>query len=70
MVWLNVDKPTKKCTLHMNSSCTYLQKKSETPYKGIGNLKRDGGWLSFADPKLAKLFHRRHLPEYEFIDHC
>ena len=23
MVWLNVDKPTKKCTLHMNSSCTY-----------------------------------------------
>lgn len=70
MVWLNVDKPTKKCTLHMNSSCTYLQMKSETLYKGIENLKCDGGWLNFADPKLAKLFHQRFLPEYEFIDHC
>ena len=70
MVWLNVDKPIKKCTLHMNISCTHLQKKSETRYKGIEYLKRDGGWMSFADPKLAKLFHQSYLPEYEFIDHC
>jgi hypothetical protein len=70
MVWLNVDKPTKKCTLHMNDSCTYLLKKSETPYKGIGNLKRDGGWLSFADPKLASLYHQSNLPEYDFAEHC
>ena len=70
MVWLNIDKPTKKCTLHMNSNCTYLQEKGETEYKGIGNLKRDGGWLSFADPKLAKQYHQSTLPDYEFIDHC
>ncbi|AFQ45347.1 MULTISPECIES: hypothetical protein [Desulfosporosinus] len=70
MVWMNVDKPTKKCTLHMNSSCNYLQEKRETEYKGIGNLKCDGGWLSFTDPKLAKLYHQINLPEYELIDHC
>jgi len=70
MVWINVDKPTKKCTLHMKSSCNYLHKKSETHYKGIGYLKRDGGWLSFPDPKLAKLYLQSYLPKYEFVDHC
>ena len=70
MVWLNVDKPTKKCTLHMNSSCTYMQKKSETPYKGIGHLKRDGGWLSFNDVKQATIYQETNFPIYQLIDHC
>ncbi|EHQ89894.1 hypothetical protein [Desulfosporosinus youngiae] len=70
MVWLDVDQPAKKCTLHMNDNCSYLQKKSETLYKGIGDLKRDGGWLSFTDPKLAKLYHQINWPDYQFIDHC
>lgn len=70
MVWLDVDKPTKKCTLHMNSSCTCLQNKTETEDKGIGYLKRDGGWLNLVDPKLARLYQLSNFPEYEFIDHC
>ena len=69
MVWLNVDKPTKRCTLHTDNRCTYLQKR-ETLYKGLESLKRDGGWLSFADPKLAELYHQSNLAEYEFSDHC
>ncbi|AET68686.1 hypothetical protein Desor_3182 [Desulfosporosinus orientis DSM 765] len=70
MVWLDVDQPTKKCTLHMNGSCSYLQEKRETLYKGIGDLKRDGGWLSFSDPKLAKSYYQINWPDYQFIDHC
>lgn len=44
MVWMNIDKPIKKCTIHQDSSCTYVKNKKETQYKGIEELKRDGGW--------------------------
>lgn len=39
--WVNVDKPTKTCTIHVRG-CKYENRKSETKYKGIGELKRDG----------------------------
>ncbi len=45
--WLNVDTPTKRCVIH-RGACGYALAKRETPYKGIGRLKRDGGWLHFA----------------------
>lgn len=51
--WVNVDKPTKTCTKHV-SGCTYEIGKRETKYKGIGNLKRDGGWLPFDSLKAAQ----------------
>jgi len=70
MVWLNVDKPTKKCTLHTDSNCFYWQQKSETDYKGLGELKRDGGWLGFANAKQATLYYQSNYPEYHFIEHC
>ncbi|ODA39420.1 hypothetical protein [Desulfosporosinus sp. BG] len=44
MIWLDVDKPTHKCTLHTDGSCTYWQKKRETKFKGLGKLKYDGGY--------------------------
>jgi len=44
--WVNVDKPTKKCIIH-REGCRYEQAKTETPLKGIGELKDDGGWVSF-----------------------
>jgi hypothetical protein len=47
MVWVNIDKPTKKCTIHSNMRCQYVLRRSETPLKGIGEIKRDGGWLPF-----------------------
>lgn len=46
-IWLNIDKPTRRCTMHVES-CPYTNTKHETPLKGIGELKRDGGWLKFA----------------------
>jgi len=47
MFWVNIDKPTKRCVIHRDG-CKYEQAKSETPLKGIGELKQDGGWVSFA----------------------
>lgn len=47
MIWVNIDKPTKKITIHTDPNCIYIPK-GETPYKGIERLKRDGGWLSFS----------------------
>ena len=56
--WVNVDKPTKTCTIH-KSECGHVLK-SETPYyKGIRRLKRDGGWLSFASLEEAEDCGRR-----------
>jgi len=46
MVWVNVDIPTKKCVIH-TEQCNYAKRKTETRFKGIEELKRDGGWFSF-----------------------
>jgi hypothetical protein len=56
MIWVNVDKPTKKLTIHTNLSCVYVLDKKETPYKGIEELKRDGGWISFNDEDEAQIY--------------
>ncbi|MCR2820053.1 hypothetical protein [Lederbergia panacisoli] len=67
-VWMNIDKPTKKCTIHTN--CSYLDKKSETKYKGILELKRDGGWLKFDSKNEAKKYHLNNCGTYSLIEHC
>jgi hypothetical protein len=47
IIWINIIKPTKKCTIHTSLSCPYVLSIEETNRKGIGNLKIDGGWISF-----------------------
>lgn len=47
-IWVNINRPTKKCTLHTNLSCPYVLAIKETNRKGIEDLKRDGGWKSFS----------------------
>lgn len=70
MVWLNIDNPTKKCTLHSDSNCVYLKNKEETEYKGIGELKRHGGWLEFLKETEAREFYLAKLERYRFFEHC
>ena len=67
MVWLNVDIPTKKCTLHRDG-CN-LKPRQEPRYKGFGELKRDGGWLSFNSDDEAEAYYRRDWRQrgYEWI---
>lgn len=55
--WLNVDTPTKRCVLH-RAGCPYAQAKAETPYKGIGHLKRDGGWIGHRSEADAHNYHQ------------
>ncbi len=61
--WLNVDIPTKKATLHA-LGCKYEIEKRETPLKGLGHLKRDGGWLGFASEADADIYARAKLSGY------
>ena len=70
MIWLNVDKLTRKCTLHTDGSCLYWQKRRKSQLKGLGKLKHEGGWLNFFSTEQAMLYYQNNFPDYEFIDHC
>jgi len=69
-VWVNVDKPTKKCTVH-GEGCIYERRKAETPLKGIQHLKRDGGWLAFDKLEEAKSYceHEWRSKGYTMVLH-
>lgn len=70
MVWVNVDLPTKSCTIHNNLDCVYVKNKKDTPYKGIDLLKRDGGWISFENSEEANWFFQDQYARYKLIVHC
>jgi len=55
--WLNVDKPTKKCVLHIRG-CVFEVDKQESKRKGVGKTKKDGGWLVFSSKKLETTFSK------------
>ncbi len=55
--WLNVDIPTSDAKLHLNS-CRYAQEISATDLKGIGQMKRDGGWMPVESRSQAESFLR------------
>ena len=69
--WLNIDKPTKKCTIH-EKGCIYEISKVETPLKGIGALKSDGGWLFFDTMSEVKKYFDREWAKhgYELSTKC
>ena len=67
MIWMNVDKPTRKCTVHL-SECRFVKGKKDTPYKGDGILKRDGGWLCFDSIGSAIKHYEREHPHYLLVD--
>ncbi len=70
MVWMNIDKPTKECVIHMDSNCRYLKEMEETQYKGVRELKRDGGWLYFSNIRDAEEYVLSHYDNYSLLEHC
>ncbi|GGG18720.1 hypothetical protein GCM10010916_39380 [Paenibacillus abyssi] len=70
VICMNIDRPNQKCTVHESSSCKYAAKRSETLFKGINELKRDGGWLDFRDLASAKAYHKQNFEHYEWCKHC
>lgn len=67
--WVNVDKPTRMCTIH-GGGCTYEENKSETPLKGVGQLRRDGGWLSFGTREDVEEYCRVNWKGFNVRRHC
>jgi hypothetical protein len=68
--WLNIDIPSKVCTVHSILQCTYVGQKKETPFKGIDLLRRDGGWLRFDNLEEANRFCRDQYSVYKLFVHC
>jgi len=66
--WLNVDKPTKQTIIH-HAGCKWEVHKTETTYKGIGEILRDGGWLQFDSEREAVEHSTSNYPAYA-IKHC
>ncbi|CAM4284125.1 hypothetical protein FHS16_002239 [Paenibacillus endophyticus] len=48
MVWMNIDKPTRKIVIHQEN-CTYVPHTETIPAreKDVGRMGRDGGWFKF-----------------------
>lgn len=59
MYWLNVDLSTNISKLHMGG-CRYCKPRASTA-KGLGRLRRGGGWLRFNTVEEAKKYHIDNL---------
>ena len=59
-VWLNIDFPEKKATLHINT-CRHVLALGPTEFKGVGKMKRDGGWMPFESNAEAEEYIRSQL---------
>jgi hypothetical protein len=61
-MWLNVDTDPREysCRLHRDN-CGSIRK-TPTPFKGIGEIKKDGGWLHFETVGETKAWHREKYP--------
>ena len=70
MIWLNLDKSTKKCTIHTNIKCRYILNKKETRLKGINTIKKDGGWISFPDLSSTEEFCMSEYIGYSMSNCC
>ena len=44
--WINIDIPT-HAVIIVAAHCRFVKEKTATPHHGVGELRRDGGWLDF-----------------------
>ena len=56
MFWLDVDKPTKTATVHRDECVHAVPECGE--HKGVNEMLRDGGWLSFDSVGEAMRLHK------------
>jgi hypothetical protein len=60
-VFLNIDKPRKRATLH-NEFCSFVPKPYGTQRKPVGRLGRDGGWFQVTSEPQAMILAKREFP--------
>jgi len=70
MVWTNFDIATKSLTIHRNAGCKHVFERSETPLKGLDELKRDGGFIGFAKYLEAREFYSEHFGGFRLVQYC
>jgi len=65
--WVNIDKTKRRCTVH-SEVCRYSREKRETSLKGIGAIKRAGGWMPFTSIEEARTYFDEnwHRPRYTY----
>jgi hypothetical protein len=62
-MWLNVDFDPREYSYRLHcDNCRFILR-IPTPYKGISELKRDSGWLSFKTVREAKEWHEENYSE-------
>ena len=64
-----MDKPAHTATVH-KETCALAKSRAETPKRGIGKLKEDGGWLSFESREAAHDLVFKNWRDFYIIDHC
>ena len=73
-VWVNIDKPTGRCTIHADPNCTDVRKwlpQIPTAKKSLGlPLGGNGGWIPFETLEEAKRYCRNVHPNYKKSQHC
>lgn len=57
MYWLNIDIPTRICTLHLDGCRT--KPTVEPGFKGFGRMKRDGGWFVFSSSQETSAHYKQ-----------
>jgi hypothetical protein len=62
-MWLNIDIPTKKVTLH-EDGCLYIPK-VDSKFKKLNGLLRDGGWLPFKNKEESLIEYEHNYKGYE-----
>jgi len=66
MFWVNIDTPTKTCTIH-TENCDSSKNKKDTKLKGVGLLKSDGGWLPFGTFVQAEDYCKKEFVQSGYI---
>jgi hypothetical protein len=62
--WVNIDFPFRSYRLH-REDCRHCNP-TETTWKGIEELKRDGGWLKFSNKKEARDYWKLHHSNFNW----
>lgn len=75
MFWVNIDKPTKKCVIHREECpwVDWVKNEARPEFKGIEELKRDGGWFSFDSMGKAENYYETEWEPRGYvltIDYC
>lgn len=70
MIWVNIDVPARRYTIHESSVCRYVLRKKRSLLHSLDWLTRDGGWLSFDSMANALARQQKQYPDFDVVEHC